>query len=113
MKDVKEILEKLYAIKDDDKFYFMSYGEDMLKALQPKRFNFKAEKGDPGLEKERGFIAQYEKDNFPEVYQLNGPDDDAKYGFHPMEMVPYLMKAVKDLVIKTEELERRIKTLES
>jgi hypothetical protein len=86
---------------------------DKFKALQPKRFNFKAEKGDPGLEKERGFIAQYEKDNFPEVYQLNGPDDDAKYGFHPMEMVPYLMKAVKDLVIKTEELERRIKTLES
>jgi len=86
---------------------------DKFKALQPKRFNFKAEKGDPGLEKERGFIAQYEKDNFPEVYQLNGPDDDAKYGFHPMEMVPYLMKAVKDLVEKVETLENRITQLEN
>jgi hypothetical protein len=30
-----------------------------------------------------------------------------------MEMVPYMMKAIKDLTVKNEELERRIKTLES
>ena len=86
---------------------------DKFKALQPKRFDFKAAIGDKGAVKERGFIAQYEKDNFPEAYQLNGNDEKATYGFHPMEMVPYMMKAIKDLTIKNEELEKRIKTLES
>ena len=86
---------------------------DKFKALQPKRFDFKVAIGDKGAVKERGFIAQYEKDNFPEAYQLNGNDEKATYGFHPMEMVPYMMKAIKDLTIKNEELERRIKTLES
>ena len=86
---------------------------DKFKALQPKRFDFKAAIGTKGAVKERGFIAQYEKDNFPEAYQLNGNDEKATYGFHPMEMVPYMMKAIKDLTIKNEELERRIKTLES
>ena len=86
---------------------------DKFKALQPKRFHFKAAIGNKGLEKEKGFIAQYETKNFPEAYQLNGTDEKATYGFHPMEMVPYMMKAIKDLTIKNEELERRIKTLES
>ena len=86
---------------------------DKFKALQPKRFDFKVAIGDKGAVKERGFIAQYEKDNFPEAYQLNGNDEKATYGFHPMEMVPYMMKAIKDLTVKNEELERRIKTLES
>jgi hypothetical protein len=81
-------------------------------SLQPKKFNFKAEVGDPGPEKIKGYIAQNEVANFPEVYQLNGEGDDARYGFHPMEMVPYLMKAVKELVEKNQDLEARIVELE-
>jgi len=81
-------------------------------SLQPKKFNFKAEVGDPGPEKIKGYIAQNEVANFPEVYQLNGLGDDARYGFHPMEMVPYLMKAVKELVEKNQDLEARIVELE-
>jgi len=30
---IKEVLEKLYAIKDDDKFYFETYGEEWIKNL--------------------------------------------------------------------------------
>ena len=81
-------------------------------ALTPKKFDFKAAVGDKGADKVKGFIAQYETENFPEVYQLNGNGQDARYGFHPMEMVPYLMKAVKELAEKNEDLERRLAALE-
>jgi len=81
-------------------------------ALTPKKFDFKAAIGDKGAAKVKGFIAQYETENFPEVYQLNGEGQDARYGFHPMEMVPYLMKAVKELAQKNEDLERRLAALE-
>ena len=30
---IELLLEKLYAIKDDDKFYFMTYGKDWIKEL--------------------------------------------------------------------------------
>ena len=34
MKDkIELILERLYAIKDDDKFYFMTYGKDWIEEL--------------------------------------------------------------------------------
>ena len=81
-------------------------------ALTPKKFDFKAAVGDKGADKVKGFIAQYEAENFPEVYQLNGNGQDARYGFHPMEMVPYLMKAVKELAEKNKDLERRLAALE-
>jgi hypothetical protein len=81
-------------------------------ALTPKKFDFKSAVGDKGADKVKGFIAQYETENFPEVYQLNGNDDNARYGFHPMEMVPYLMKAVKELAEKNQDLERRLAALE-
>jgi len=81
-------------------------------SLQPKKFDFKASVGDPGPEKIKGFIAQNEVANFPEVYQLNGLGDDARYGFHPMEMIPYLMKAVKELAEKNQNLEARLAELE-
>lgn len=81
-------------------------------ALSPKKFDFKAAIGDKGADKVKGFIAQYEAEKFPEVYQLNGVGQDARYGFHPMEMVPYLMKAVKELAEKNQDLERRLAALE-
>jgi len=93
----------------------VDWSEDVLPkflALTPKRFDFKAAIGDKGADKVKGFIAQYETENFPEVYQLNGEGQDARYGFHPMEMVPYLMKAVKELAQKNEDLERRLAALE-
>ena len=80
--------------------------------LQPKKFDFKASVGDKGESKVKGFIAQYETENFPEVYQLNGEGEDARYGFHPMEMIPYLMKAVKELAEKNKDLETRLAALE-
>tara|TARA_R100000315_G_C5224144_1_gene135527 strand:+ start:36 stop:299 length:264 start_codon:yes stop_codon:yes gene_type:complete len=79
-------------------------------ALEPKQFHFN--KQDDSEEKNKGYIAQQEVDNFPEVYQLNGEGDDARYGFHPMEMTPYLMKAIKELVEKNKELEARLEALE-
>ena len=93
----------------------VDWSEDVLPkflALTPKKFDFKAAIGDKGADKVKGFIAQYETENFPEVYQLNGEGQDARYGFHPMEMVPYLMKAVKELAQKNEDLERRLAALE-
>ena len=30
---IESILERLYAIKDDDKFYFMTYGKDWIEEL--------------------------------------------------------------------------------
>ena len=30
---IELILERLYAIKDDDKFYFMTYGKDWIEEL--------------------------------------------------------------------------------
>ena len=30
---IKLVLEQLYAIKDDDKFYFMTYGQDWIEQL--------------------------------------------------------------------------------
>ncbi len=93
----------------------VDWSEDVLPkflALTPKKFDFKAAIGDKGAAKVKGFIAQYETENFPEVYQLNGEGQDARYGFHPMEMVPYLMKAVKELAQKNEDLERRLAALE-
>jgi len=93
----------------------VDWSEDVLPkflALTPKKFDFKAAIGDKGADKVKGFIAQYETENFPEVYQLNGEGKDARYGFHPMEMVPYLMKAVKELAQKNEDLERRLAALE-
>ena len=51
-------------------------------------------------------------EKFPEVYQLNGVGQYARYGFHPMEMEPYLMKAVKELAEKNQDLERRLAALE-
>ena len=80
--------------------------------LQPKKFDFKSSVGDKGESKVKGFIAQYETENFPEVYQLNGEGEEARYGFHPMEMVPYLMKAVKELAEKNKDLEARLAALE-
>ena len=80
--------------------------------LQPKKFDFKASVGDKGESKVKGFIAQYETENFPEVYQLNGEGEEARYGFHPMEMIPYLMKAVKELAEKNKDLETRLAALE-
>ena len=80
-------------------------------ALEPKQFHFN--KQDDSEEKNKGYIAQKEVDNFPEVYQLDGEDDDARYGFHPMEMTPYLMKAIKELVEKNKELENRLEALEN
>ena len=80
-------------------------------SLEPKQFHFNSQDDSEG--KNKGYIAQNEVDNFPEVYQLNGKDDDARYGFHPMEMTPYLMKAIKELVEKNKELENRLEALEN
>jgi len=93
----------------------VDWSEDVLPkflALTPKKFHFKAAVGDKGADKVKGFIAQYETENFPEVYQLNGEGQEARYGFHPMEMIPYLMKAVKELAEKNQDLERRLAALE-
>ena len=54
-------------------------------ALTPKKFDFKSAVGDKGADKIKGFIAQYETENFPEVYQLNGNGQDARYGFQLLD----------------------------
>ncbi len=82
------------------------------KALEPKKFRFKTQ--DVSEDKTLGFIAQNEVDNFPEAYpQFLGDDEKPYYGFNPTGMVPYLMKAIKDLVEKVETLENKITQLEN
>ena len=48
---------------------------------------------------------------FPEAYRLN-PNDD-RYWFANSEMVPYLMKALQEEIIKREEIEAKYNALEA
>ena len=93
---------------------------DLFRNTTPKLFNFVDE--DDGETKTKGFIAQSETAKFPEAYgrgyQLG--DDDGYYSFNPSGMVPYLMKAVKELAEENDTLQSqinlltaRIETLES
>ena len=97
---------------------FEDWTEEVLphfKALKPKKFHFNEDSDD--AKKTKGYIAQDNLDKFPEAYPEN-PNDD-RYWFKPGAMVPYLMKALQEEIIKREEieakynaLEARIKTLE-
>ena len=90
------------------------WDEDVLehfKALKPKRFHYKRQ--EDSKEKNKGYIAQDLKDAFPEAYPLSTykEDDGDKqyYGFNPSGMVVYLMKAVQELSLKVQELEKTCK----
>ena len=79
------------------------------KSLKPQKFRFNIE--DETVEKTKGYMAQDNLDKFPEAYPLN-PDDD-RYWFAPSNMVPYLMKALQEEIIKREEIEEKYNALES
>ena len=81
---------------------------DLFKSLKPQKFNFKTE--DDGAEKTKGYIAQDLVDSFPEAYPKEVVSD--KYMFNPSGMVPYLMKALQEEIVKREALEARIAALE-
>jgi len=79
------------------------------KSLQPKKFRFNRE--DETAEKTKGYMAQDNLDKFPEAYPLN-PEDD-RYWFTPQHMIPYLMKALQEEIIKREEIESKYNALEA
>ena len=90
---------------------FEEWSEEVLphfKALKPKKFNW-IEDAD-GASKVKGFIAQENLDKFPEAYHLN---EDDRYWFSKSEMVPYLMKALQEEIIKREEIEAKYNALEA
>ena len=91
---------------------FEDWTEEVLpyfKALKPKKFNFKEESDD--AKKTKGYIAQDNLEAFPEAYPLN-PNDD-RYWFANSEMVPYLMKALQEEIVKREEIEAKYNALEA
>ena len=91
---------------------FEDWTEEVLphfKSLKPQKFRFNSE--DETAEKTKGYMAQDNLDKFPEAYPLN-PDDD-RYWFAPSNMVPYLMKALQEEIIKREEIEAKYNALES
>ena len=79
------------------------------KSLQPKKFRFNRE--DETAEKTKGYMAQDNLDKFPEAYPLN-PEDD-RYWFAPQHMIPYLMKALQEEIVKREEIEAKYNALEA
>jgi len=91
---------------------FEDWTEEVLphfKSLKPKKFNFKEESDD--AKKTKGYIAQDNLEAFPEAYPLN-PNDD-RYWFANSEMVPYLMKALQEEIVKREEIEAKYNALEA
>ena len=91
---------------------FEDWTEEVLphfKSLKPQKFRFNSE--DETAEKTKGYMAQDNLDKFPEAYPLN-PDDD-RYWFAPSNMVPYLMKALQEEIIKREEIEAKYNALEA
>ena len=78
------------------------------KALKPKKFNWIED--DAGAPKVKGFIAQENLDKFPEAYHLN---EDDRYWFSNSDMVPYLMKALQEEIVKREEIETKYNALEA
>ena len=91
------------------------------KTLQPKKFNFNWESDSDT--KSKGYMAQDVTSAFPEAFSLskidlgetdsNGdPVDSDRYMFSPGKMVPYLMKALQEEIVKREALEARISALE-
>ena len=91
------------------------------KTLQPKKFNFNWESDSDT--KNKGYMAQDVTSAFPEAFSLskidigetdsNGdPIDSDRYMFSPGKMVPYLMKALQEEIVKREALEARISALE-
>ena len=90
---------------------FEDWTEDTLtlfKNLNPQKFNFIID--DNGAEKTKGYIAQDLVDSFPEAYPKEVISE--KYMFNPSGMVPYLMKALQEEIVKREALEVRIAALE-
>ena len=79
------------------------------KSLKPQKFRFNSE--DETAEKTKGYMAQDNLDKFPEAYPLNSEDD--RYWFAPQHMVPYLMKALQEEIIKREEIEAKYNALEA
>ena len=82
-------------------------------SLQPKKFHFNFQEDTE--DKDLGFIAQNEVDNFPEAYPLTDDDGDGeyRYKFNPSGMVVYLMKAIKEQQEIINDLKSRIEILEN
>ena len=78
------------------------------KSLKPKKFNWIEDAA--GTPKVKGFIAQENLDKFPEAYHLN---EDDRYWLSKSEMVPYLMKALQEEIVKREEIEAKYNALEA
>jgi len=90
---------------------FEEWSEEVLphfKSLKPKKFNWIEDAA--GTPKVKGFIAQENLNKFPEAYHLN---EDDRYWFSGTEMVPYLMKALQEEIIKREAIESKYNALES
>ena len=90
---------------------FEEWSEEVLphfKSLKPKKFNWIEDAA--GTPKVKGFIAQENLDKFPEAYHLN---EDDRYWFSKSEMVPYLMKALQEEIVKREEIEAKYNALEA
>ena len=79
------------------------------KSLKPQKFRFNSE--DETTEKTKGYMAQDNLDKFPEAYPLNSQDD--RYWFAPQHMIPYLMKALQEEIVKREEIEAKYNALEA
>ena len=79
------------------------------KSLKPQKFRFNIEDGT--AEKTKGYMAQDNLDKFPEAYPLNPQDD--RYWFTPSNMIPYLMKALQEEIVKREEIEAKYNALEA
>jgi len=86
---------------------FEDWTEEVLtyfKSLNPQQFNFINQ--EDGTDKTKGYIAQDLVDKFPEAYPKDEETD--KYLFNPSGMVPYLMKALQEEIVKREALEQRL-----
>ena len=86
----------------------LEYGLSDVLQINPVRFDYKTDESDDS--KRLGFIAQELQPVIPEAV---GGNEETFYGVSATELIPALIKAIKELNAKVETLEARIAALEA
>ena len=101
----------LFVYSTDDALNYikpLEYGLSDVLQINPVRFDYKTDESDDS--KRLGFIAQELQPVIPEAV---GGNEETFYGVSATELIPALIKAIKELNAKVETLEARIAALEA
>lgn len=91
----------------------LDWSTDFIKDMRPVKFSWNRRDGSMEGKKDLGFIAQ-ELDSLEEKYssheytRLVHKDDPEKLEADPMKTYPIVIKALQDLILRVEELEKQL-----